>query len=263
MSFVMAGVGLGVFSWGLLLPVIVSALNWQAAWMVMGSVGLGVAALDLILVRNPIATIQRSSTVEVSNDSFWTTYRAIFKNKAFWIIGVAYLLMGVNVIVPFVFLPVYARESMHLTYVVSTLLVAIIAIFSVVGQLILGPLSDGLGRINVMIICGIMMGTACLGMVFSSTHWMLYAFTGFYGLGYGAVWPVYAAAASDFFPKRNTGSVVGLWTVFLGIGSIISPVLCGWTIDTTKSYTWVLLLGLLSGLLSASVLFAVPRAEKP
>ncbi len=258
LSFVMAGVGLGVFLWGIFLPVIVSAVNWQAAWLCIGCFGLCVAVLNLSLLRNPVDQGQPADTAGSAAEPFWTTYRALFKNRIFWIIGAAYLLVGFNVLVPFTFLPVYARESLHLTYAVSTRFVAIIALFSIVGQLTLGSLSDAVGRVNVMIICALAMGAACLGMAVSTSSWMLYAFTGFYGLGYGAVWPVYAAAASDFFPKKTTGSVVGLWTVFLGIGSIVSPVICGWTIDATDGYNWALMLGLSSGLFSALILFAIP-----
>lgn len=98
--------------------------------------------------------------------------------------------------------------------------------------------------------CSIIMGTACLSMLlFDQAAW-LYVATGFFGLAYGAVWPVYAAVASDFFPGNQIGSVVGLWTVLLGLGSLASPVICGWTIDLYGGYTWTFLLGLLSGLLS-------------
>jgi MFS family permease len=116
-----------------------------------------------------------------------------------------------------------------------------------------------MGRMRVMVICGLVMGAACLGMGFVRAPWALYALTAFYGWGYGAVWPVYAAAARDFFDKTQTGGIVGLWTVFLGLGSVTSPVLCGWTIDHTGDYAWTFLLGLVSGLLSAVILLATAR----
>ena len=261
LSFVMTGVGIGVFLWGIFLPGIVSKFSWNAAWMSMGLFGLCVAILNLILVRNPIMENEKANPLASHAEPFWKAYKKLFRKKAFWIIGISYLLIGFNVLVPFAFLPVYATESLHLTYASSTRFVAIIALFSILGQLILGSMSDALGRVNVMILCGIVMGMACLGMAISSSSWMLYASTGLYGIGYGAVWPVYAAAASDFFSKKTIGGVVGLWTFFLGVGSIVSPVLCGWTIDTTGSYTWTLLLGLLSGFLSAFTLFAIRQSR--
>jgi MFS family permease len=112
-----------------------------------------------------------------------------------------------------------------------------------------------------MMICGALMGTACLGMALSTSQWMLYVFTGIYGLGYGAVWPVYAASASDFFSKNQTGGIVGLWTIFLGAGSIFSPIAGGVSIDLTGSYTWAFVMGLISGVLSAVLLIGVNRVN--
>jgi MFS family permease len=113
-----------------------------------------------------------------------------------------------------------------------------------------------------MVICGLIMGIGCLGMGFARDRWILYAFTAFYGWGYGAVWAVYAAAARDFFDKALTGGIVGFWTVFLGLGSVVSPLVCGWAIDRTGGYTWTFLLGLFSGLLSAVVLMGLAGSQR-
>jgi MFS family permease len=257
LSIVTMGVGLGIPLWSLLLPTIVAAADWQAGWLAMGLFGMGVAALNLLLVRNPIDADPSGGAPHRQTRPSWASYGGLFKARAFWIIGTAYLCVGFNVIIPFTFLGVYAREALALPYAASTRFVAVIAISGVVGQLTLGPLSDRVGRIRVLILCGLIMGGACLGMALARNQWVLVAFTCVYGLGYGAVWPVYAAAATDFFSKHRTGGIVGLWTVFLGVGSVVSPVVCGWSIDVTSGYTWAFLLGLISGLLSAVLLVMV------
>ena len=58
-------------------------------------------------------------------------------------------------------------------------------------------------------------------------------FTAIFSLGYGTIWSMYAASASDYFSKESSGSIVGLWTVFLGVGSILSPIIVGRIADTT------------------------------
>jgi MFS family permease len=257
LSFVTMGVGLGIPMWGFLIPVIVSAADWKAGWLAMGCFAFAVAILNAVLVRNPVEAHRPAFSAREHAGHVWTTYKGLLGNKTFWIIGSAYMLVGFNVLVPFTFLPVYARESLNLAYATSTRFVAVIALFGIVGQLTLGTLSDRVGRINVLILCSVIMGAGCLCMMLFRTRWGLYASTAFYGLGYGAIWPVYAAAAADYFSKRVTGSVVGLWTVFLGVGSIVSPVICGWTIDTTGGYAWTFGLGLASGILSAMVLLAM------
>ena len=250
LSIVSIGIGIGVPLWGTFLPVIVSAFNWRAGWMGMGLFALGVAVMNFFLVRNPVGLERQMTSARQRVEFVFTLFRALLKDKRFWIVGTAYLLVGFNVLVPFTFLPVYARESLHLDYATSTRFISLIALFGIAGQLTLGTLSDRMGRVHVLMLCGLIMGTACLGMSLFPNEWWLYGMTSFYGLAYGAVWPVYAAAAADLFPSSQTGSVVGLWTVFLGLGSIISPVICGWTIDLTGIYTWAFLLGLASGLAS-------------
>jgi MFS family permease len=263
LSFVTMGVGMGILLWSTLIPMIVSAADWRAGWLSLGLFGFGVAALNIALVRNPVELDRPKFSLQEHARQVWITYKSLFGNKTFWMVGTAYLLIGFNVLVPFTFLPVYARESLHLAYATSTRLIAVIAFFGIIGQLTLGPLSDRVGRVHVLILCGLIMGAGCLGMIFPRTVWGLYVFTAVYGLGYGPIWPVYAALASDFFPKSNTGSVVGLWTVFLGIGSMASPVVCGWTIDKTASYSFAFGLGLCSGILSALILISLVCVPGP
>jgi MFS family permease len=257
MSAVSVGVGLGISLWSVLLPALVASAGWRAGWLCLGAFCLVVAALNLVLVRNPENPKAVRDDAPSHPPRLWASYREIVGGRLFWIIGTAYLLVGFNVLIPYTFLPVYARDALQLSYPASTRFVGIIALCGVAGQLTLGPLSDRVGRLRVMIICGLVMGLGCLAMALARNPSHLYAATAFYGCGYGAVWPVYAAAASDFFPKDHTGGVVGLWTFLLGLGSIFSPVICGLTIDVTGEYRWALLLGLLSGILSGVLLFVL------
>jgi MFS family permease len=259
LSFVTMGVGIGIILWGVMIPVIVSAVDWRAGWKAIGIFGGGVALLNWVLIRNPRESVHPRTSAADRIWSLWNAYKGFFRNKTFWIIGISYLLVGFNVLVPFTYLPIYAREALHLTYATSTRYIAVIAGFGIVGQITLGLLPDTVGRIRIMIGCSMIMGAGCLALTIFRSVWGVFACTAFYGLGYGAVWPVYAAAASDYFHKSKIGSVVGLWTVFLGIGSFFSPVICGWIIDTTASYSWIFILGWAGGMLSVLMLLALPR----
>ncbi len=106
-----------------------------------------------------------------------------------------------------------------------------------------------------MMVCGALLGAGCIGIVnFEAIQAKIISIV-FVGLGFGAVWPVYAAAAVDYFPKSSSGAVIGIWTVFLGIGSILSPVVCGWSIDFTGSYSWPFNVGVVTAIGSVLVLF--------
>ncbi|MEE4355533.1 MAG: MFS transporter [Desulfococcaceae bacterium] len=238
LAFTTMGSAVGIAGWSLCLPLIVADSGWQYGWISMGIFGFCVAGMNCVLIRDT------SDQKRINpGETLFISYRKLLKERILWIIGFSYLLTGFVVLVPFTFLTVYAREELGLSYAVSTGFIAVISICGMAGKLLLGILSDSLGRIRVMILCSLCMGAGCCGMAYGREPFFLYGCAALFGLGFGAVWPVYAAAAPDFFPKNISGSVIGLWTLFLGAGSIVSPVICGWTIDHSGSYTRAFLLG--------------------
>ena len=262
LSVVTMGLGVGMPVWTVVMPVLVKASDWRAGWLGLGGFCLVVAVLTFVLVRNPETDAVDGDRLQASKPTFWESYRSIVKDRAFWFIGIGYFFVGALVIIPYGFVSVFAREALGLPYAVATRFVAVIALSGIVGQLTLGPMSDTIGRVRVMMICALIMGVACLGLALSTQSWMVYLSCGIFGCGYGAVWAAYAASASDFFPKEYTGGVVGLWTLMLGVGSVISPVVSGWTIDVSGGYVWAFVLGLVFGLLSTLVLLGVKTSQR-
>jgi predicted MFS family arabinose efflux permease len=250
------GSAFGIAAWGFLLPMIVGIYGWRAGWTGLGIFGLCVAVLNYALVRNPVSSPGPVTTDRASSGRTMIppTYWHLIRDHQLWWIGISYLFVGFTVLVPYTFLSVYATEGLAQPYSVATRLIAVIAIAGVVGKLVLGIASDAIGRIRMMILCNILLGSGCLGMACITDIIWIHCATIIFGFGFGAVWPVYAAAAPDFFDPRSAGSVIGLWTVFLGIGSIFSPVVCGWIIDHTGGYAWVFTMGALGSVLGIGFL---------
>lgn len=146
-------------------------------------------------------------------------------------------------------------------YGAATRLIAVIAISAVFGKLMLGPLSDAVGRIRVMMLCLILTGVGNLGMAYLRGFYELNLFTAIFGFGYGAIWPVYAASVSDYFSRKSTGSVIGLWTLYLGVGSMLSPVINGWVIDITGKYSWAFILAVMSAVISLLLLLPIRKVS--
>jgi MFS family permease len=100
-------------------------------------------------------------------------------------------------------------------------------------------------------------------MAFFQRYVILVLCTFVFGIGYGAIWPVYAASAADFFSKKSAGSVVGLWTIYLGVGSMLSPIMTGWTIDATSGYAWAFILAMISAAISLLLLLPISKRASP
>lgn len=92
----------------------------------------------------------------------------------------------------------------------------------------------------------------CSYMFISFTVLVLFTFLGVYASEELRLFSV--AASMDFFPKSVAGSVIWLWTFFLGDGSIISPIICGWSIDISGSYTWAFNIEIFAAMLSVALL---------
>jgi MFS family permease len=262
LSLVDLGSGVGIIFWGSVLPVIVAAYSWREGWVSLGVIAFLVAGFNSIFVRNPPGegdTRQRSGNEGLPEESIKTTYMGLIKNAKFWLIGFSYLLVAFSIMIPFAFLSTYAVEGLKTSYEMATRLVALIGFLGIVGKLILGSLSDTLGRIRVMLICCTFLALGSLGMAFSRGLVLLTLFTGIFGLGYGALWPLYAAAARDYFPQKVAGSVIGLWTIFLGVGCIVSPIISGWAIDMTETYTAAFALSLTASVIALMLLLPIPN----
>ena len=87
----------------------------------------------------------------------------------------------------------------------------------------------------------------------------LFVSTVVFGVGYGTIWPVYAASSRDLFSPDYSGSVVGLWTLYHGMGSVLAPVFAGWTIDATGTYVWAFIMAVISSVLSLLVLLPLVK----
>jgi MFS family permease len=71
---------------------------------------------------------------------------------------------------------------------------------------------------------------------------------------------MYAACSRDYFPKEFTGTVLGLMTIFYGIGMMISPVLTGYLADVTGTFKWSFALG---GFVTFVAAFLIGILRKP
>jgi MFS family permease len=80
-----------------------------------------------------------------------------------------------------------------------------------------------------------------------------------FGFGFGAIWPLYALCAPDYFSKSNAGFMVGFWTLFLGVGFVISPIIAGWLADVAGRFMWSFILAMATAIVSILLLFLVKK----
>jgi len=254
----------GIAVWSVIMPCIVARYSWRAGWMDLGLSAFLVAGMNFFLVRSQPEErrgAQSETAAPFLREPVRAAYKKILHDRKFWLLGASYFFLGSSIIIPFTFLSTYAVNELKWSYETASRLIAVIAVAGMFGKLLLGHLSDTLGRVRIMMVCGVLVASGCLGIARSGELLTLTSFTALFGLGYGAIWPVYAAAVRDFFQKESAGSVMGMWTLFLGIGTTLSPVLSGWSIDRTGFYMTSFMLAFAGGVIS--LLLLLPIALSP
>jgi MFS family permease len=249
LSFIDIGSALSIIAMAAFVPFIVRKYDWQAGWMILGVITAAVGILNFIVIKNP-PIVQKTTAGEKKSVIPFST---LLTSRKFWFFGLGYMFVGVSITVPFTFLSTYAVQELSFSYNTAANIMTVLGIGAIASKLILGPMSDRTGRIKMMLLCGFFIGLGALGMALQ--HLVTLFISAFiFSLGYGAVWAMYAAAASDYFDRESSGTIVGIWTIFLGIGLALAPIVSGWLADATGTLSWSFVLGGVGGILSAVLL---------
>lgn len=262
LAFVDAGSSLGIAVSSFIMPIIVAAYNWRMGWKGLGTLAIFLTGMTFLLVRDhPIENpdLQNPKLSRQLNKPAGTMYLRILRDTKFLLIGLSYLFIGFSVLIPLTFITTYAVEELMLHYDVAARLVTIIAVTSIVGKLVMGSLSDVLGRIKTLILCEILVAIGSFSVVYLPRFFGIHLFMGIFGFGYGPIWPLYAVCATDYFSKGSAGFIVGFWTLFLGIGFILSPIIAGWIADVTGMFMWSFILAMSTAVISMFLLFLVGK----
>jgi OFA family oxalate/formate antiporter-like MFS transporter len=248
----------GILAWSWAMPYIVEASSWMIGWTSLAIMAFIATILNAFLVKNypdEKLEVQLPTSRSIEPKAIGKTYLTLLHDTKFWLIGLAYLFIGFSILIPFTFLPIHAMQTLDLSYQTAKWLIIIIAVTGIAGKLVLGNLSDTMGRIKIIMLCDMFIAAGGIGMAFSSSFATLSISSAILGIGYGALWPVYAAITGDYFPRAYSGTIIGLWTFYMGIGSIAAPPLAGWTIDSTGSFAWAFLLTAITAIISMLLLF--------
>lgn len=253
------GIGFGMM--GLILPVIVSRYSWRMGWQLLGILGLGLIVLNGFLMRDDPKIIgiypwgEDVTPEETSTFLTRMSYFEVFKTRKFWIIGISYFLISFGVYTIVDFIVTYGTLELNISYRISSLFITLIAFSGVAGGFILTTISDYISRKRSLIIIQSSITMGIFLILWSGNHisYLIFA-TLFFGFLYGAIWPLYATCVRDYFPRDMAGTILGLLTIFYGVGVMISPFLTGYIADTTGTFRWAFFLSGLGSLCSAFII---------
>lgn len=263
LAIIDVGSAVSLIGTGAVIPLVVAAYDWQTGWVFLGALGFIAAALNFLVIRDRPPEARNDTGAERKrHPSARLLIAGLVRDPRFWLLGMAYLLTGFSILIPFTFLSTYAAEQLDFSYELAANLLTAIGIGAIISKVVFGILSDRIGRLRIMMLCAVLIACGSLGMVFGRGVW-LFLTSVVFSLGYGVVWAMYAAAASDYFSGESAGTIVGLWTMFLGVGSVLAPIVSGWIADRTGNLAWSFALAAGAAALSLLLLLPVRKRRQP
>jgi MFS family permease len=263
-----AGSGLGFALSGWLYPRIVEALSWRWCWYVFGISALILIPINAALLRSKPEDLQLKAwgdqtkpSVKLFEDTHTkASYLTFIRSKVFWKIGLSLCLISFALYLVTTFIIDYINLELGFGFAVAASFATIHGLAEVVGVLSISILSDRVGRRLSLFGSNLICSVSIAGILLSGqSHLLLIINVAILGAFYGAIWSLYGACSGDYFNIHIVGTVLGMWTIFYGIGSISGHLFGGWIRDTTGSFQWAFSVCILFGFLAALLMYWVKK----
>jgi MFS family permease len=132
---------------------------------------------------------------------------------------------------------------------------------SILGRLLMGIVSDRLGRKLAVAVCTLVLAGAILWLVQAEDLWRLYLFALVFGFFYSGFGTSGAALVSDTFGLGKIGTIFGLLEISFGIGAAAGPFIGGIIFDVSQKYSLAFLIGA-GAMLLITLLVPIVRRER-
>jgi MFS family permease len=238
---------------GFLIPLLVFVMGLRATWLVISLPLFIYCLVFYALSKSELLRVRVKARKEV------VSYKTLLSSKEFWLVGFSYFFMSFASYIILTFLVDFLEREVGMPYAIASAMAGIIGFVGIAGAFLLSWISDKIGRVVILILSNAVASLNIYLLVLSLTNETLKAslslVVAVYGFFFGAPWPIYAAYAGDLFPS-SVGTVLGLWTLMMGLGALGAPSIGGLQADLFNSYVPALLLSSTAYLVAMSLMVA-------
>ncbi len=248
-----SGAGLGPFVMAPFATYLISSFDWRIAYIVIGLIAwLIVIPVSRLLKKEPheIGTVPdglNSPAKDINNEIESTqpidfSLLQVLKTRNFLLLISIWLFYGSSLLLILTHVVPHATDIGFSAGEAATIL-SLVGGTSIAGRVIMGRVSDSIGRKTTAIICSLLLAGALVWLIWAEDLWMLYLFALVYGFAQGGFVPPITAIVSDIYGLRNIGKILGVQEIGYGIGAAIGPAIGGFIFDIKNSYSLAFLLG--------------------
>jgi MFS family permease len=239
--------------------------GWRGAYLGLGAIALLIIPLALLMrdhqtSRAPARSL--SSSVHIAPAALaGFTLREAMRTRAFWTLNLmvvgcctchsCILLHGIN-----------HMTDVGLTTATAAHVVAVMAIFGMLGKIANGLLADRIGA--KWAVAGFLSLQAIMIPLFIEAHEVptFYTWAVLFGLGYGGPMPVYAMLFREYFGTRSIGALLGFFFMIAAVGMGSGGMMGGVLYNLFGSYAVPFFTSTGTGLIAAALALTLPSPKR-
>lgn len=265
-----AGIGLGPVVTAPFATYLITNFNWRTAYVIIGVIAwVIVIPLSRLLKRDPYeigalpdgvkSKVRNPGDVAESIPPVGLSLPQAFRTRSFWLVVFIWMLYASSTFLLMTHLVPHATDIGFSAMEAATV-VSMIGGSAIVGRLLMGFVSDRIGRKLTSVICALLHAGALVWLLWAQELWMLYLFALLFGFALGGLSPAMAALISDAFGVSRLGSILGVLEIAFGAGAAAGSAIGGLIFDVRGSYFLAFLIGALA-LTVVALLITLMRKE--
>ncbi len=247
-GILVGGFGLGALVFGPIAHTLLGQIGWRYTFLILGSFfAVIIVAISALVLKNPPAgwkpegwdpvKLKSLRTAEYTGIDF--TMTDTVKTPEFIGMWLHYFLIISGGFAIITHIGPFSIDFMGFTPAVATGLIMTFSLLNFSGRLILGPLSDRIGRINTFTLIGTIMSVAVFIFAivhFAGIHLLAYIIVVLGGIAFGGYLALSPAMVADVWGLKNIGVNYGAMFTAWGIAGIYGPFFAGRIFDVFGSY---------------------------
>lgn len=271
-GILLVGSSIGGAIFNPLAGLLIQDMGWRFALLVLGVLAFALIFIPLMFVvrENPrgVKKLERQYQEEFSGmvEAFTEgglpiDYGRLFTSKVF------YLMLFVTGAMWFCIVGIIQHQALFIkdlnTSVNSSILLSLFFVFSVLGKVIFGKLSDKYAKRSIMFlaVCNLAVGSLVLSVVKWNPDVLLWVYAVVFGIGFSGTFTMIQLLIAEYYQGASYGKVLGVFTMIDTIAGVLGIMILGKmrTAFGDYDYSFWLMLGL--SIISAIVVLSIPRKQ--
>ena len=232
-GIVKVGTATGQMVLPLLTALLMAAVGWRDAALLLGYAGAAVLLIAAQLMSSP----PQSRPAARRTGDCAPEPVSVRRSRSFWTLCATQFLFFPSVVTVPLHIAVHGMD-LGMSRATAATLLTVIGGSSIVGRLTVGTLVDRIGGKNAYMLCFVPLLIGLLSLLAAETHLLLFAAVAVYGFAHGGFFTVVSPTVAEFFGTRAHGATFGGILFFGTLGAAVGPAMAGRIFDVTGSYDY-------------------------